>query len=252
MPYLLSNLDLVTESFTLIAGNSSLLAAGQLVEPGDPDGGLLADPAEAAAATRVKRRPSAARLARRTSSIGSWSPSWHLPGPSPAASNSTPLCTRKVSVAAVVDEQVRARSPSNRRIVHCQYSGSVSPFQANTGTPLGRSTVPCGPTTTAAAASSWVEKTLQDTQRTSAPSATSVSMRTAVCTVMCSEPAIRAPCSGCVSAYSRRKRHQPGHLVLGEADLVPAEVGQAEVGDGERKGRGHGHGEGHPLRRRRP
>ncbi|CFR85954.1 Uncharacterised protein [Mycobacterium tuberculosis] len=33
-----------------------------------------------------------------------------------------------------------------------QYSSSVSPFHANTGTPLGSSGVPCGPTTTAAAA----------------------------------------------------------------------------------------------------
>ena len=36
--------------------------------------------------------------------------------------------------------------------VHHQYSSSVSPFQANTGTPAGSSTVPSGPTTTAAAA----------------------------------------------------------------------------------------------------
>ena len=63
------------------------------------------------------------------------------------------------------------------------------------GVPVGASTVP-SPTTTAAAASSCVEKMLQDTQRTSAPSATRVSISTAVCTVMCSEPAIRAPCRG--------------------------------------------------------
>jgi hypothetical protein len=37
---------------------------------------------------------------------------------------------------------------------------------------------------------------LQETQRTSAPSAVSVSMSTAVWTVMCSEPMIRAPFSG--------------------------------------------------------
>ena len=53
-----------------------------------------------------------------------------------------------------------------------------------------------GPTTTAAAAWSWVEKMLQVAQRTSAPSATSVSMSTAVWMVMCSEPAMRAPASG--------------------------------------------------------
>ena len=80
--------------------------------------------------------------------------------------------------------------------MHHQYSSSVSPFQAKTGTPARASTVPCGPTATAAAAWSWVEKMLQEAQRTSAPSATSVSMSTAVWMVMCSEPAIRAPASG--------------------------------------------------------
>ena len=80
--------------------------------------------------------------------------------------------------------------------VHHQYSSRVSPFQAKTGTPCGSSGVPSGPTTTAAAAWSWVEKMLQETQRTSAPSATRVSISTAVWIVMCSEPAIRAPASG--------------------------------------------------------
>ena len=36
--------------------------------------------------------------------------------------------------------------------VHHQYSSSVSPFQAKTGTPLGSSGEPSGPTATAAAA----------------------------------------------------------------------------------------------------
>ena len=36
--------------------------------------------------------------------------------------------------------------------VHHQYSSSVSPFHANTGTPSGSAGVPSGPTTTAAAA----------------------------------------------------------------------------------------------------
>ena len=94
--------------------------------------------------------------------------------------------------------------------VHHQYSGSVSPFQAKTGTPCGFSGVPYGPTTTAAAASSWVEKMLQEAQRTSAPRLTRVSMSTAVWIVMCSEPEIRAPASGLTSAYSRRSAISPG------------------------------------------
>ena len=97
-----------------------------------------------------------------------------------------------------------AGSPSQVSICSAahQYSSRVSPFHANTGVPLGSSGVPCGPTTTAAAAWSWVEKMLQLAQRTSAPRLVSVSISTAVCTVMCSEPEIRAPLSGWTSAYS--------------------------------------------------
>src|SRR5688572_13774351 len=51
---------------------------------------------------------------------------------------------------------------------------------------------------------------LHDTQRTSAPSAVSVSIRTAVWIVMCSEPAIRAPLSGCDLPYSSRVAIRPG------------------------------------------
>ena len=66
--------------------------------------------------------------------------------------------------------------------------------------PCGRSGVPFGPTATAAAAWSWVEKMLQETQRTSAPSAVSVSISTAVCTVMCRLPMMRRPASGLLAA----------------------------------------------------
>ncbi len=85
--------------------------------------------------------------------------------------------------------------------VHHQYSSSVSPFQANTGTPREA---------TAAAAWSWVEKTLHDAQRTWAPSSTRVSIRTAVCTVMCSDPVTRAPSRGLWSRYSWRSDMSPG------------------------------------------
>src|SRR3981081_2826376 len=76
--------------------------------------------------------------------------------------------------------------------------------------PCGSSGVPPGPTTTAAAAWSWVEKMLQLHQRTSAPSAVSVSISTAVWIVICSEPVIRAPFSGWASAYSPRIDIRPG------------------------------------------
>ena len=51
---------------------------------------------------------------------------------------------------------------------------------------------------------------LQLHQRTSAPSAVSVSISTAVCTVMCSEPVMRAPASGWESVYSARMAIRPG------------------------------------------
>jgi len=62
----------------------------------------------------------------------------------------------------------------------------------------------------AAAAWSCVEKMLQEAQRTSAPSATRVSMSTAVCTVMCREPAILAPFRGCCAAKRSRIAIRPG------------------------------------------
>ena len=137
-------------------------------------------------------------------------------GTTPVFSYSTPLCTS--SVASPPSSRIMfgptispdaSRNLNSCSVAH-QYSASVSPFQANTGTPFGCSGVPCGPTTAAAAAWSCVEKMLQDTQRTSAPRLTRVSISTAVCTVMCSEPATRAPCSGRASAYSRRSSIRPG------------------------------------------
>ena len=136
-------------------------------------------------------------------------------GTAPAASNSTPLWTSSVASPPSSRIMFGPRSSSRPRqasicSVHHQYSSSVSPFQAKTGTPAGASGVPSGPTTTAAAAWSWVEKMLHEHQRTSAPSAVSVSMSTAVWTVMCSEPEIRAPLSGWVAANSSRVFIRPG------------------------------------------
>src|SRR5262245_51706571 len=62
----------------------------------------------------------------------------------------------------------------------------------------------------AAAAWSCVEKMLHEAQRTSAPSAFSVSMSTAVWMVMCNEPVIRAPFSGWLFAYSVRMAMSAG------------------------------------------
>ncbi len=132
-------------------------------------------------------------------SVESW------PGTAPAFSNSTPLWTSSVmsppSSSSMLGPTLlpSASVKSKTFSASSQYSARVSPFHANTGVPAGASTVPPllgGPTTTAAAAWSCVEKMLQVAQRTSAPSATSVSISTPVWMVMCSEPAMRAPASG--------------------------------------------------------
>src|SRR5665647_3079211 len=79
-------------------------------------------------------------------------------GTTPAASQSTPVWIRRVasppSSRIMLGPVAPAKSAGQVRIcsVHHQYSGSVSFFQANTGTPCGSSGVPCGPTTAAAAA----------------------------------------------------------------------------------------------------
>jgi hypothetical protein len=62
----------------------------------------------------------------------------------------------------------------------------------------------------AAAAWSWVEKMLQEAQRTWAPRAVRVSISTAVWMVMCRLPVMRAPFSGWLAANSSRMAMRPG------------------------------------------
>ena len=129
----------------------------------------------------------------------------------PACSHSAPLWT--IRVASPPSSRIMFGGPPGQVrafIVHHQYSSRVSPFQAKTGMPLGASGVPSGPTATAAAAWSWVEKMLQEAQRTSAPSSTRVSISTAVWMVMWSEPAMRAPLRGAWPRYCSRRAIRPG------------------------------------------
>ena len=63
------------------------------------------------------------------------------------------------------------------------------------------------------------------------PSSTSVSIRTAVSMVMCSEPVTRTPLSGLLRRVFLADRHQPGHFLLGDLDLFAAPFGQADVFD---------------------
>ncbi len=219
VPYLLSNLLLVTESLTLIAGNARSPPAESWYNRSTPVVVSSVTP-RIDSAIAVHFLASCARDSRSSArktrySAESWSSS--TGGTTPAFSNCAPLSTSMVASPPSSRIMLAGRgvpSAAAGQVSICsaahQYSSSVSPFHANTGTPFGSSGVPCGPTTTAAAAWSWVEKMLHEAQRTSAPRATSVSISTAVCTVMCSEPEIRAPFSGSTSAYSRRNAIRPG------------------------------------------
>src|ERR1700754_1942695 len=212
VPYLLSNLDLVTESLTLMAGKANSPAAANWYSRSTPvvvssvtpwtDSAILVH-----LVLSVSKRSRINDRNTLYSSESSSSPGGTTPAFSYCAPRSTSMVASPPSSRIML-----AGSPGQVSICSAahQYSSSVSPFQANTGTPFGSSGVPCGPTTTAAAAWSCVEKMLHEAQRTSAPSEVSVSISTAVCTVMCSDPEIRAPFSGCTSAYSRRNSIRPG------------------------------------------
>ena len=154
-------------------------------------------------------------------------------GASPAASYSTPLWTS--IVASPPSSRMRfgpsSSGQSSACSVHHQYSVERLALPGEDRHALGSSGVPSGPTTAAAAAWSCVEKMLQLHQRTSAPSAVSVSISTAVWIVMCSEPVMRAPLSGCASAYSARVCIRPGISCSARIDLLAAVVGEREVGD---------------------
>ena len=114
--------------------------------------------------------------------------------------------------------------------MHHQYSSSVSPFQAKTGTPAGFSTVPFGPTATAAAAWSWVEKMLQLAQRTRAPERGQGLDEDCRLDGHVQGPGDAGACEGLGGGELRAHRHEAGHLVFGEDDLLAAKFGSREVG----------------------
>src|SRR5215217_1054954 len=77
---------------------------------------------------------------------------------------------------------------------------------------------------------------LQLAHRTSAPSATRVSISTAVCTVICSEPAILAPVSGLESPYWARIAISPG--ISCSARLISLRPNSVKVRSATRKSMG--------------
>src|SRR5262245_43406144 len=153
-PYLLSNFDLVTESFTLIAGNLSVPAEAISYSRWTPVVVSSVTPLiSAAAAVHLPGLASDARSALSTTRHSSGSSSAGS-GTAPAASNSAPLCTSSVASPPSSSSMFGPGCPGQVSAcsVHHQYSGSVSPFHANTGMPLGSSGVTSGTTATAASA----------------------------------------------------------------------------------------------------
>lgn len=201
-PYRLSNLDLVTESLTLMAAKASSPFCDIWYRRCTPV--VVSSVTPLISARRVEyhfgSRLSVSLMAANRMRSSS------LPG----------LASTEMSFSALVPRcSIRVASPPSSRImlafwplghskilcVYCQYSSSVSPLTAKTGVPDAAM---------AAAAWSCVEKMLHEAQRTSAPSATSVSISTPVWMVMCRLPAMRAPLSGCLAANSSRMAIRPG------------------------------------------
>ena len=144
-------------------------------------------------------------------------------------------------VAAVVDDLVRAAAVRpEQRFARCTTSTPRASRPSRRRPRCRAASRACrsGPTATAAAAWSWVEKMLHDTQRTSAPRAASVSISTAVCTVMWRLPMMRSAGERLRGGVAPAQLHEPRHLVLGEADLPAAPFGEGEVGDLEGRGGG--------------
>merc|ERR1740130_1544681 len=194
-PYTLSNLDLVTQSFTLMAGNRS--------SPFTTISLSFMTPVVVSSLTPLHF---AAILVYLVLSAGmesfkSWrkhlnsalsvlAGSGKLPALANMASNSRPLWIKSVASPPSSTSWSQPSCPGTVIIcsVHHQYSGSVSPFQANT--------VDVPALTIAAAAWSCVLKMLHEHQRTLAPSAAKVSMSTPVWMVMCKEPLMSMPLNG--------------------------------------------------------
>merc|ERR1719460_3037566 len=208
-PYTLSNLDLVTQSFTLIAGKSSVPFSAIWMRRCTP--------------VVVSSETPIMRVTILVKQVGSFAieflmvVSTHLNSAlSVDAGSGSDLSLAKASSNFLPSWSSRVASPPSSTIwsgpwpsgqmsafsVHHQYSSRVSPFHANTLDVFAR--------TTAAAAWSCVEKMLHEHQRTSAPSASSVSIRTAVWMVMWSEPITRMSLSGCFGPNSLREYIRPG------------------------------------------
>ena len=170
-PYLLSNLRLGHRVVDVDRREEQRAGLLHLVEPVHAGGGLLGDALDAGGdpgpALAVLGQRAAQHVeddARTPRSRPS-----DVDGTAPAASNSAPLCTSRV--ASPPSSRIMLGPPpsgqSSTCSVHHQYSGERLALPG-----VDRDTRPAPPAcrpgrpTTAAAAWSWVEKMLQDAQRT--------------------------------------------------------------------------------------
>merc|ERR1719277_405675 len=208
-PYTLSNLDFVTQSFTLIAGKrSSPLAAISF---------SLCTPVVVSSLTPLHLAAIRVYFVLSTlidsfsnskmhlnSALSVLAGSGNEPSLANFSSNSLPLWIRRVASPPSSTNWSQPSWPGTVIIcsVHHQYSGNVSPFQAKT--------VAVSAFAMAAAAWSCVLNILHEHQRTLAPSACRVSISTPVWIVMWSEPLMFIPLKGCPGPNSLRAAMSPG------------------------------------------
>merc|ERR1719460_1938951 len=208
-PYTLSNLDLVTQSLTLIAGNMSSPLSAIAMRRCTPVVVSSLTPTMRST-MRVKRRglfrmlPLMVARTHLNSALSVVDGSGSVFFASYSSSNFLPSCSSSVASppSSTIWSQPSPSGHVSALSVHHQYSSSVSPFQAKT---LAEPEA-----TQPDAAWSCVEKMLQEHQRTSAPRWARVSMSTPVWMVMCREPMTRTPASGCAGPNSARAAMRPG------------------------------------------
>merc|ERR1719446_479031 len=194
-PYTLSNLDLVTQSLTLMAGNSNSPLAAISFRRCTPVVVSSLTPWHAAA-MRVNLVLSFGMLSLSScrmhlnSALSVLAGSGKLPSLAYFCSNSLPLWISRVASPPSSTSKSHPSLPGTVIIcsVHHQYSGSVSPFHAKT--------VEVPALAMAAAAWSWVLKILQEHHRTFAPKADKVSISTPVWIVMCKDPLMSRALNG--------------------------------------------------------
>merc|ERR1719440_2039201 len=208
-PYSLSNLDLVTQSFTLIAGKSSSPLAAISFSLCTPVVVSSLTPWHAFA-MRVYLVLSAGIESfsnckmHLNSALSVLPGSGRLPSLAYLSSNSLPLWIRRVASPPSSTSRSQPSLPGTVIIcsVHHQYSARVSPFHAKT--------VAVPAFAIAAAAWSCVLKMLQEHHLTLAPMAARVSIRTPVWMVMCKDPLMLRPLKGAAAPNSLRQFMRPG------------------------------------------